>query len=63
MTVALDEGGSGHANTLAGSGNGSSGGVYTQPVVAGMNVGATATLTTPDSVPPVTEAVPPVKAR
>jgi len=47
---------------LAGSGDGSSGGVYTQPSVTGMNMGATATFTTPATVEPTTEAVPPVKA-
>ena len=36
--------------------------VYTQPSVSAATMGATATFTTPSSVPPVTEAVPPVKA-
>jgi hypothetical protein len=62
FTVALDSGSSGHASMLAGSGDGSSGGVYTQPAAPGMNMGATATFTTPTSVEPTTEAVPPVKA-
>jgi len=62
LTVVLDNGSSGHTDTLAGSGDGSSGGVYTQPSVTGMNMGATATFTTPATVEPTTEAVPPVKA-
>ncbi|MFG1929200.1 hypothetical protein ACGFK1_00885 [Mycobacterium sp. NPDC048908] len=62
LTVVLDNGNSGHVNTLAGSGDGSSGGVYVQPSVSNMNVGATATFTTPATVEPTTEAVPPVKA-
>jgi len=62
LTVVLDSGDSGHASTLAGSGNGSAGGVYSQPTVGAMNMGATATFTTPTTVEPTTVAVPPVKA-
>jgi hypothetical protein len=47
----------------AGSGSAPVNTVYTQPVVGGMNVGATATMTTPNSVPQVTMAVPPVGGR
>jgi hypothetical protein len=60
LTVALDS--SDHSSVLAGSGDGSAGGVYTQPAVTGMNMGATATFTTPATVEPTTEATPPVKA-
>jgi hypothetical protein len=62
LTVALDRNGSGHFATLAGSGDGASGGIYVPPSVGNMNTGATATFTTPSSVPAVTEAVPAVKA-
>lgn len=48
---------------VASSGHGSSSGEYAQPTVGGMNFGATATLTTPSSVEPVTVASPPVKAK
>jgi hypothetical protein len=47
----------------AGSGSAPANTVYTQPVVGGMNMGATATMKTPNSVPQVTMAVPPVRAR
>ena len=47
----------------AGSGSAPVNTVYTQPVVGGMNVGATATMTTPNSVPQVTMAVPQVGGR
>ena len=62
LTVAFDNGGSGHVNTLAGSGDGPANTVYSQPSVSAMNMGATATFTTPATVEPTTEAVPPVKA-
>ncbi|WP_156752420.1 hypothetical protein [Mycobacterium sp. ACS1612] len=62
LTVVIDNAESGNVATLAGSGDGSSAGVYSQPTVAGMNMGATATFTTPATVEPTTEAVPPVKA-
>ena len=62
MTVVLDDSGSGHANVLAGSGDAPSNTVFTQPSVSGMTMGATATFTTPDTVEPVTEATPPIKA-
>ena len=60
LTVSLD--GSAQPSIVAGSGDGSAGGVYTQPVVTNMNMGATATFTTPATVEPTTEATPPVKA-
>jgi len=47
---------------LAGSGDAPTNTVYTQPSVSAATMGATATFTTPSSVPPVTEAVPPVEA-
>ncbi|WP_155927005.1 hypothetical protein [Mycolicibacterium sp. CBMA 234] len=47
---------------VASSGHGASTGMYTQPSVADMNVGATATMTTPSNVEAVQMAVPPVKA-
>lgn len=62
LTAAPDNGGPPHTNTLAGSGNAPANTTYAQPSVGNMNMGATATFTTPSSVPPVTEAVPPVKA-
>ena len=62
LTVALDDNGQGHVNMLAGSGDAPTNTVYTQPSVSAATMGATATFTTPSSVPPVTEAVPPVKA-
>jgi len=48
---------------VASSGHGASSGVYNQPTVADINMGATATPTTPSSVEPVTVASPPVKAK
>jgi hypothetical protein len=62
LTVVLDGGGAGQTSTLAGSGDAPSNTMPTQPSVAGMTMGATATFTTPSSVEPTTEAVPPVKA-
>ena len=62
MTLTFDSSDSGHANVLAGSGNAPTNTVYVQPTVGAMNMGATATFTTPSSMPQVTEAVPPVKA-
>ncbi len=47
---------------LAGSGDAPANTVYTQPSVSAMNMGATATFTTPSTVEPTTQAVPPVKA-
>lgn len=47
---------------VASSGHGSASGEYNQPSVAGMNMGATATETTPSNVEAVPKAVPPVKA-
>jgi hypothetical protein len=63
LTVALDRGDSEHASTLAGSGDGSSGGMYTQPSIAGMTMGATASApATPASTPEVADAKPAIKA-
>jgi len=47
---------------LAGSGDAPTNTVYIQPTVSAITMGATATLSTPASVPATTEAVPPVKA-
>jgi hypothetical protein len=62
LTVVFDDGGSGHADTLAGSGDAPANTVFVQPTVSAMDMGATATETTPASVPAMTEAVPPIKA-
>ena len=62
MTVVLDDGNTGHVNTLAGSGDAPTNTVFVQPSVSAMTQGATATFSTPASVPATTEAVPPVKA-
>lgn len=62
LMLAHDRDNSGGASTLAGSGDAPTNTVYIQPTVGGMSVGATATTTTPPSVPPTTEATPPVKA-
>jgi hypothetical protein len=62
LTVVLDDGGSGHASTLAGSGDAPTNTMFIQPSVTGMTMGATATFTTPTTVEPTTEATPPIKA-
>jgi hypothetical protein len=62
LTVALDNSGAGHTSMLAGSGDAPTNTVYVQPSVSAMTMGATATFTTPATVEPTTEAVPPVKA-
>ena len=62
VTMALDRDSSGHSATLAGSGDAPTNTSYVQPSVSNMNMGATATFTTPSSVPATTEAVPPLKA-
>ena len=62
LTVMLDDGGSGRASTLAGSGDAPANTVYTQPSQSAMTMGATATFTTPATVEPTTEATPPIKA-
>jgi hypothetical protein len=62
LTVVLDGGDSGHASTLAGSGDAPTNTVYVQPSQSAMTMGATATFTTPTTVEPTTEAKPPVKA-
>ena len=62
LTAAFDGNDSGRANVLAGSGDAPANTTYSQPTGGAMTMGATATFTTPSSVPQVTEAVPPVKA-
>lgn len=63
LTVSLDHDGTGHASTLAGSGDAPTNTVFIQPSVTAMTMGATATAdSTPPSVPATTEAVPPIKA-
>jgi hypothetical protein len=62
VTVVLDDHGSAHTDMLAGSGDAPTNTVYVKPSVSAITMGATATLSTPDSVPATTEAVPPVKA-
>lgn len=62
LTVAFDGDGSGHGNVMAGSGDAPANTTYAQPATSAMTMGATATLTTPGSVPATTVAVPPVKA-
>jgi hypothetical protein len=52
----------GRQNVVAGSGEGSPGGIYTQPAVGGMTVGATETWQSPASFAPTQRAVPAVKA-
>jgi hypothetical protein len=61
LTVVYDREPTGAA-TLAGSGDAPSNTTYTQPNVAGMNMGATATWTTPASVEATTVASPAIKA-
>jgi hypothetical protein len=61
LTVLLDDDG-GRANMLAGSGDAPTNTVFVQPTVSAMTLGATATVTTPASVPATTEATPPIKA-
>lgn len=62
LTVVFDDGGPAHTSTLAGSGDAPTNTVFVQPTVSAMTMGATATFTTPASVPATTEAVPPIKA-
>jgi hypothetical protein len=50
------------STTLAGSGDAPANTTYSQPVVAGMNMGATATWATPASTLATSMAVPPIKA-
>lgn len=50
------------STTLAGSGDAPANTTYTQPVVAGMNMGATATWAAPASTVATSMAVPPIKA-
>ena len=45
-------------SVVAGSGDGSAGGVFKQPAAPGMSMGATATWTAPSSVVPTAKAVP-----
>jgi hypothetical protein len=62
LTVAFDGDGSGHANVLAGSGHGDPSTTFRQPAEPAMNLGATATATTPPSAPLVADASPALKA-
>lgn len=62
LTVAFGDDGPRHTSTLAGSGDAPTNTVFVQPTVSAMTMGATATFTTPASVPATTEAVPPIKA-
>jgi hypothetical protein len=57
LAVTLDRDGSGPAN-LAGSGHAPTNSVFVQPTGANMNMGATATTTTPPTVPAVASAKP-----
>jgi hypothetical protein len=50
-------------SVVAGSGEGSAGGLYTQPAVGGMTVGATETWQSPASVLATAKAVPAIKAQ
>ena len=62
LTFVLDDGGAGHTSTVAGSGDAPGNTTPTQPSVAAITMGATATFTTPSSVEPTTVATPPIKA-
>jgi hypothetical protein len=63
LTVAFDGDGSGHADVLAGSGDAPTNTVFTQPSVAAMTMGATASApATPASTPEVADAKPAIKA-
>ncbi|GCB01290.1 MULTISPECIES: hypothetical protein [Mycolicibacterium] len=53
----------GFVGIAAGVALGASNGVYNQPTVGGMNMGATETPTTPSNVEAVPKASPPVKAK
>lgn len=50
------------STSLAGSGDAPANTTYSQPVVAGMNMGATATWAPPASTEATSKAVPPIKA-
>jgi hypothetical protein len=52
----------GNHSVVAGSGGGSASGVYKQPQVGGMNVGATNTWAAPGPTPATAKASPTVKA-
>ena len=63
LTVAFDGGGSAHTNVLAGSGDAPANTTYTQPSVAGMSMGATASAPqTPATTPEIAYAKPLIKA-
>jgi hypothetical protein len=63
LTVAFDGDGSGRADVLAGSGDAPTNTTFTQPSVAGMTMGATASPpATPATTPEVADAKPAVKA-
>jgi hypothetical protein len=63
LTIASSDSGRRAEHVLAGSGEGSASGMYTQPAISGMTVGATATFSTPAGRPAVESAAPNVKAR
>jgi len=50
------------STSLAGSGDAPANTTYSQPVVAGMNMGATATWAPPASTEATSKAMPPIKA-
>jgi hypothetical protein len=58
FTVASGDFDGSQQHVVAGSGSGAAVGVYTQPSVAGMNLGATVTQTTPGQAPVTEKAVP-----
>jgi len=63
LTVAFDGDGSGRADVLAGSGDAPTNTVFTQPSIAGMTMGATASApATPGTTPEVADAKPAIKA-
>jgi hypothetical protein len=62
LTVAFDGEGSGRGDVLAGSGDAPTNSVFTQPSVAGITMGATASPATPGSTPEVADAKPAIKA-
>jgi hypothetical protein len=63
VVVGVAFGDSGMPATLAGSGEGSAGGVFTQPATPGMNTGVTATWAMPADVPQIRKAAPEIHAR
>lgn len=61
LSVSMGDNPSGFV-VLAGSGNAPANTTYTRPSVGAASMGATATETTPGSMPATTKAVPPLKA-